>query len=56
MQDFISTTVGIYDKGTTYGNICGIPSLVLKAGTFPSILTMPVDGSNPLKYILTGLS
>lgn len=56
MQDFITTTVNIYDKGTSYGNICGIPTLVLKAGTYPSILTMPIDGSNKLKYILTGLS
>ena len=48
--------MGIYDKGTTHGNICGIPSIVLKAGTYSSILTLPQDNSNKLKYTLTGLS
>ena len=54
MGDFATTTVGIYDKGTTYAGTCGIPVLVLKSGTYPSFVSMAQDASNNLKYVVTG--
>jgi hypothetical protein len=54
MGDFATTTVGVYDKGTTYAGTCGVPIYALKSGTYPSFVSMAQDSSNNLKYTISG--